>query len=131
MHELVCSFRSWMVAQQRYSPLTVEHYIRSVRVLLDTPHAITAAGILAHLGERPGCRATVAARLSGIRLFCPWARREGILTAEEMELIGDIPRPKLPKCRPRPFTEADAVKIIETDPELSPLAFAPAAQLCR
>src|SRR3954468_6402342 len=122
MQELVARFREHLAVEKRASPHTVRAYLQNVGEMLTfieekrgrAPRARdldipTLRSYLASLFEKNES-VTIARKLSAVRAFCRFLRRERVLD-ENVALL--LKAPKVKKSLPSFLTPEQAVALVE------------------
>jgi integrase/recombinase XerC len=134
MRELLKSFLQYLELNRNASVHTVRAYDSDLSQFLDalarskqrkvselTPAQIDADGIrdfLAELHARGNSRASAARKLTAVRTFCRYLRREGIIQDDPSAIIGS---PKQEKKLPAHLEIGEMEKLLETPDSSTPL----------
>lgn len=128
-------FITYMIAERNASPYTVRNYKREVAQFLEFLDAqevgriqavdrLIARRYVAWLSEKGYERASVARRLSEVRSFFTFLRRERVIKTSPFDSIS---APKLPKRLPRYLTVPEMEQLLNTPDRSDPLGLRNAA----
>ena len=130
-------FVTYMIAERNASPFTVRNYRREVEQFLqfiqeqevgrlqDVDRRL-ARRYVAWLSDKGYERASIARRLSEVRTFFQFLRRESVLKINPFETIS---APKLPRRLPRYLTVQEMEQLLNTPDHSDPLGLRNAAIL--
>jgi len=126
MQELFNKFVNYLEAERNVSPYTVRNYTRAVadffRFLIDKGISrleevdkYTARAFQSHLTEQEFARSSIRCKMSALRSFYRYLRREEIVSVNP---FANVSSPKLDRRLPSFLTQEEMVKLLQA-PDLS------------
>ena len=118
-------FELYLEVEKRSSIQTIENYMRDIRSFIEyenTPQELseintkTIRSYLAHLTRSGSAVSTVSRKISSLRGYFDFLKREGYIENSPMK---EIKKPKAKKSLPKYLTNNDMEKLLETSKNLS------------